>query len=118
MRAVGIAVLLSGSMAWAGDGDRATSDTTGADATCTMHSRGPGFRVDCVLRDTKRDGNSVRIEWSGPGKTGKDNLRSGAGTHANFTYTFASENGSFRFKAVRDRGILPDNVGPTRELIP
>ena len=116
--AVSIAVLLGVSVAWAGNGDRARSDAVGSDATCTMHSRGRGFRVDCVLRDTKRDGNSVRIEWSGPGKSGKDNLTTGAGTHANFRYTFARETGVFRFKAVTDRGILPDSVGRTRELLP
>jgi hypothetical protein len=116
--AVSIAVLLGVPMAWAGDGDRAKSDAVGADATCTMHSRGRGFRVTCVLRDTKRDGNSVRIEWSGPGKDGKDNLKSGAGTRARFQYTFARETGVFRFKAVTDRGVLPDSVGRQRELLP
>jgi hypothetical protein len=116
--AMSVAVLLGVSMAWAGHGDSAKSDAIGGDATCTMHSRGRGFKVKCVLRDTKRDGNSVRIEWSGPGKSGKDNLKDGAGTHANFEYTFASESGRFKFKAVTDRGVLPDSVGETRELLP
>ncbi|GAA4660158.1 hypothetical protein GCM10023347_09570 [Streptomyces chumphonensis] len=99
------------------DGQTLKSDAIGSDATCTMDSTGSGMKVYCKLRDTKSDGNSVRIEWSGPGKDGKDNLRSGEGTHANYTYTFARE-GAFTFKAVTDRGWLPDSVGATRTLHP
>ncbi|MEE1930844.1 hypothetical protein V1J52_22120 [Streptomyces sp. TRM 70351] len=75
------------------------------------------MRVSCRLSDTKADGNPVRIEWSGPGKDGKDMLRSGNGTYASFTYTFARED-KFTFKAVTDRGVWPDSVGATRTLYP
>ncbi|MBW1603381.1 hypothetical protein JJV70_14975 [Streptomyces sp. JJ66] len=99
------------------NGQSLTSDSIGAKATCRMNSTGPGMKVSCKLRDTKSDGNSVRIEWSGPGKDGKDNLRSGNNTYANYTYTFARD-GAFRFKAVTDRGWLPDSVGATKTLRP
>lgn len=106
-------VLLTGTGALAATS--ATSTANGSKASCSLARSGSGMKASCTLWDTKADGNSVRIEWGGPGKNGKDNLTSGNGTHANHTYTFARR-GTFWFKVVTDRGIWPDYVGPTQNL--
>ena len=114
---VGALVLATGSPALAADGDQRTSDAVGGDVTCSIHRDGSrDFYVQCRVRDTKADGNKVRIEWSGPGRSGKDEVTSGSGTYADFKYSFNYGSGSFTFKAVVDRGPWPDSVGATRTL--
>jgi hypothetical protein len=105
---VSAALLLCCAAAWAARSGK--SDAVGGDATCTVSPDGRGFCARCTLRDTKADGNYVRLEWSGPGKSGKDDLRRGAGSTEKYTHCFDSR-GDFRFKAVVDRGLIPDSRG-------
>jgi hypothetical protein len=110
---VSVAVLIGGSTAWAA---QAKSDAVGGDATCrVLDVHTPGSWVSCTLRDTKADGNYVRLEWSGPGQSGKEDLRLGSGSTQMYMYDF-KEGGDFRFKAVVDKGVLPDDVGATKTL--
>ena len=113
--AIPVGLALSAIPAYAANGQTLKSDAVGGDATCVMHTAGAGFNVTCVLRDTKQDGNPVKISWSGPGKSGTDYDRDGNGTHANYKYTFAANSGSFTFHCSVDRSG-PDSQGASKTL--
>lgn len=95
-------------MAYAKTADH--SDTPGSYAECRVEPNGAGQIVYCTVEDRVVDKYTTRIEWTGPGKSGKDNVMD-QGATGNFSYTFATQ-GVFNFKVVEDKGTLPDGVGP------
>ena len=104
-----------------------TAGTTGAVATCKLITWADRIHddtaeLDCQLKDTKADGDSVYVEWWQDG-FGHIQHRNSQGNGHTITFRDARRNGdgSFEtayFKVCRDVSFWPDNCSSTMSWSP